>query len=204
MALLDWLLPAATIGSSIYSANQANRGAEAQANAAQAAGQQSLAQYYQSRQDLLPYTETGTQALFQLADLYGVARPDGRGGYTAPGTFQGTPGYQFQMDEGQRAIDRSAASRGNLQSGATMRASQRYGTGLANQEFNNYANRIASLAGLGQTSTGNVASLGQQAAGQAGNALMAGGAAQASGYGAQAGIANQGIGNLLYWLGSRK
>jgi hypothetical protein len=204
MALLDWILPvAATVGSSLYSANAQRDAANAQAQAAQGAGQQSLAQFYQTRQDLLPYSETGTQALFALSDLYGIPRPTGQGGYTTGRAFEGTPGYQFQMDEGLRAIDRSAASRGRLQSGATQRAAQRYGTGLASQEFNNYSNRIASLAGLGQTAGTAVGQIGQNAAADAGRSAVAAGQAMGSGYTGTAGALNQGIGNLLYWYGRR-
>jgi len=198
---LDFLLPAAVIGSAWLSNDAASNASDAQSQAAAQAGQQQLAMYNQSRADLLPYRETGNQALFALSDLYGVPRPDGQGGYTTGRGFEGTPGYQFQMQEGINAIDRSASSRGRLNSGATQRAAERYGSGLAANEFNNYANRLASIANVGQTATSNTASLGANAAGAYGNAVMAGGQARASGYTNQAGAVNQGIGNALYWYG---
>jgi hypothetical protein len=50
--------------------------------------------------------------------------------------FQGDPGYQFQIEEGQRALERSAAARGaGPISGATMRALARYSQGLADQAY---------------------------------------------------------------------
>jgi len=75
-----------------------------------------------------------------------------------------------------------------LMSGGMGRELTRYGQGFASGEFNQYANRLASLAGIGQTSTQATGQLGQQAAGQYGNTsnalgqtIMSGGTAQASG-----------------------
>lgn len=51
------------------------------------------------------------------------------------------PSYQFRFNEGQRAVDRSAAAGGSLYSGGTLRALNRYGQGVANsayqQDFDN-------------------------------------------------------------------
>jgi hypothetical protein len=107
--------------------------------------------------------------------------------------FQADPGYQFRLQEGMKALDRSAAARGGLLSGATLRGAQRYGQGLAADEYTNAFNRyqaeraarlnpLQSLAGMGQTTA---ATLSNQA-GQFGES-MAQGAAQmgnirASGY----------------------
>jgi hypothetical protein len=56
--------------------------------------------------------------------------------------FQKDPGYQFRMDEGLKAIDRSAAARGSLNSGATLKALTNYGQNLASSEYNNAYNRF--------------------------------------------------------------
>ena len=45
------------------------------------------------------------------------------------------PGYQFRYEEGINALDRAAAARGLLSSGRVMREVQRYGEGLAAQEY---------------------------------------------------------------------
>jgi hypothetical protein len=109
---------------------------------------------------------------------------------TAPdySSFFKSPGYEFRYDEGIRALDRSAASKGMLMSGGMMRELERYGQGLATSEFGNYANRLASLAGIGQTSAFQSGQIGSVAAGQVGqssNALgqsiLTGAEAQASG-----------------------
>ncbi|KKK74367.1 hypothetical protein LCGC14_2884500, partial [marine sediment metagenome] len=50
--------------------------------------------------------------------------------------FYKSPGYDFRFQEGTRAIDRSAAARGQLMSGGIVRELTRYGQGLASSEFN--------------------------------------------------------------------
>ncbi len=123
--------------------------------------------------------------------------------------FQETPGYQFAYDEGIRALDRSASAGGRLMGGGHERELIRYGQGIANQEFGNYANRLASLAGVGQSAVGtgaqagsataaNVGNILMQGASNQGNALMAAATARASGYTGVANAANSGINNYLF------
>jgi hypothetical protein len=57
------------------------------------------------------------------------------------GDFQADPGYAFRLSEGMKALDRTAASRGGLLSGATLKGAQQYGQGLASQEYQNAFNR---------------------------------------------------------------
>lgn len=56
--------------------------------------------------------------------------------------FNVDPGYNFRQEEGQKAIERSAASQGNQLSGATMRALARYGQDLGSQEYGAAFNRF--------------------------------------------------------------
>lgn len=51
-----------------------------------------------------------------------------------------TPGYQFALDQGNRAIQASSAARGGLLSGASIKAAQRFATGLADNTYMNQAN----------------------------------------------------------------
>lgn len=41
--------------------------------------------------------------------------------------LQATPGYQFQLEQGQKQLDQSAAARGGLLSGAQLQAAQQFG-----------------------------------------------------------------------------
>lgn len=122
--------------------------------------------------------------------------------------FEATPGYAFQRDQGTSAIDASAAARGMLRSGATLKAQERFGQGIAAQEYNNYLNRLSGISGVGQASTGQIGALGTSVAGQIGNnALMggqgaansalAGGAARASAYNSMGSAINNLAGNAL-------
>lgn len=95
--------------------------------------------------------------------------------------FRETPGYQFNVSEGQKAIDRSAAARGMALSSSTLKAHERFRTGLADQTYGEYMNRLAGVSGAGQAaSTTTFGGYQQNAAalsdlyGQKGNALAAG------------------------------
>lgn len=70
------------------------------------------------------------------------------------------PGYQFGMQQGQQALDRKIAAMGGRVSGASLKAAARFGTDYASSGYNaayqrgqDRLNRLASLAGIGQTAT---------------------------------------------------
>lgn len=97
--------------------------------------------------------------------------------------FQADPGYAFRLAEGQKALERSAAARGGLLSGATGKALTRYGQEMGSQEYLNAFNRyqaerqarlgpLQSLAGVGQTSAQNLGTMGGTYGANVGNALI--------------------------------
>lgn len=123
-----------------------------------------------------PFYDTGVNALTKLA-----AASD----YTPFGMqqFQADPGYGFRMSEGIKALERSAAQRGGLMSGATGKALQRFGQEMGSQEFTNAFNRyqaerqarlgpLQSLAGVGQTTAQQLGAAGQGYAGAANQLAM--------------------------------
>ena len=59
--------------------------------------------------------------------------------------FQSSPGYQFQMDQGLEQLQNNMGSKGLLNSGAAMKAMNEYAQGVANQDWNNWANRETGL-----------------------------------------------------------
>ncbi len=63
--------------------------------------------------------------------------------------LRNTPGYKFAFNEGQRAVQTGAASRGTLLTGGTLKALNRYGTGIADQTYDQATKRFLSLAELG-------------------------------------------------------
>lgn len=116
--------------------------------------------------------------------------------------MRSTPGYQMGLDEGNKQIQSSAAARGGLNSGATLKALQKYGTDYADARgWQPYINQLQSLSGLAQTAGGQIGSYGQNFASQAGqNAQNAANARAQSTY--QAANARlwgtQQAGNYLY------
>ena len=99
--------------------------------------------------------------------------------YDPMAKVRATPGYQFRLGEGLQGVERSAAARGNLFSGANLKALDQYGQDYATNEFGNYANRLANLSGTGQTTATNLGTLGQNYATNYGNNVT--GAANAAG-----------------------
>jgi hypothetical protein len=158
-----------------------------------------------------PFREAGLKGqnrLLELLGLGGDVNAPGYGKYATaeftPAMFQADPGYAFRMSEGMKALERSAAARGGLLSGASMKGIQRYGQDLASQEYTNAFNRfqamragtlnpLQSLSGGAQTSanvlTGAAGTLGQQL----GSNIIGAGNAQAAG---QIGSANALMGGL--------
>jgi len=215
---------AITAGGALLGANANKSAAKSAANASQQATDMATAeqrrQYDLSRQDQQPWLQTGTAALNQLGSLYGLqannpgqgtfgtaqqgaAVPDGQAGNMAG--FFASPDYQFRQQEQMRALTARNAALGIQDSGAAQRSALQLSGNLASGEFNNYANRLSALAGVGQTAANNNAQLGQNYAGQVGNLAMnnasnlassyqAQGQANAGLYGSLAGIANGYIG----------
>jgi hypothetical protein len=142
-----------------------------------------------------PFREAGLTSQNKLLDLMGLS-PGAGGKYAkdfSMADFQADPGYAFRMSEGLKALDRTAASRGGLLSGAALRGATRYGQDMASQEYTNAFNRyqtnranqlnpLQSLMGAGQTAAGQVGAAGQAYATNAGNAYMNAADARASGY----------------------
>lgn len=64
-----------------------------------------------------------------------------------PDSIQNTGAYQFQYNQGQQALERSAAAKGMSGSGNVLAELMRYGQGQASQAYDTEANRLAGLAG---------------------------------------------------------
>jgi hypothetical protein len=119
---------------------------------------------------LAPYQQAGSSAITKMSNLL-----------QNPSSITQDPGYQFGLQQGVQGVDRSAASKGSLYSGATLKALDRYGTDYAgtklNQTLQNYGN-VAQLGATGtQTAANNLTNLGNAGAGAAmynGNVLQNG------------------------------
>ena len=206
----DLIGKVASTGLSLYDSYQQGQAAQnigdIQYNAANSAAGVQQNMYNQNRVDTRPYRDIGSSALYNIAALNNVEY-EGAPGTTAErrdaafGNFEASPGYNFRQTEGIKALDRSAASRGRLQSGAQDKAILDFGQGLASQEYGNYQNRLSNLAGIGQTATGQTGQVGQYAAGQIGQSTQNAGTARASGYAGAANARSNSLSNLAYMYG---
>ncbi len=100
----------------------------------------------QSQQALQPYLSAGSQGLDSL-----------KAGFD-PSQLTEDAGYQFRLNQGNQALERSLAARGLGSSGAALKAAQDYGQGLAAQSYNDaytqWLNRNSGLANYGASATG--------------------------------------------------
>lgn len=193
------------IGGAAISAHGAQSAANTQANAANQAAATQLQMYNQTRSDLLPYMTTGTSALGQLANLWGI----GPGGNGTPNAAAATsaltqfPGYQFGLQQGGQALDRSAASRGLLLSGAQLQAAQQFGTNYAMQQaWQPYVSQLNSFASLGENAGAQVGNNGLQTAQNIGQAQLSAGNAQANGILGTTNAIGNGFNSLLSSYGN--
>jgi len=135
--------------------------------------------YEQQRTDLAPYRAAGEAGQNKLLEYLGIGGNAGAAGYGKYATAEFTPeafaagqdpGYGFRMSEGLKAVDRQAAARGGLISGAALKASQRFGQEMASQEYGNAFNRYQTIRGNTLSPYQNLQSVGLNAANMTGAA----------------------------------
>lgn len=179
-------------------------GSGGQARAAAEANRVQREMYDQTRKDLSGYRDLGQTGLGQLSSNLGELT-----GTFDMSKFQQDPGYDFRMQEGQKALERSAAARGGLLGGATAKALARYGQDYGSQEYDKAYNRfnqdrdqryskLMDIVGVGQNSAAQQANAGQNYASAYGQNVMgaanANAAARAAEGSALTGLIGQGIG----------
>lgn len=184
-------------GAVIGAAGAVVGGAMASKGAKDAAGSQSAAtadaiaeqrrQYDLTRADFAPYRAAGAQALGQLQT--DINAP------TTAADVMSDPGYQFGLDQGRRALSQRIAAGGGRVSGAALKAATRFGTdygstgyGAAYQRKQDRLNRLAALAGIGQTSTGASAHAGANSSNAISGLISSQGDATAAGQAARGSI----------------
>lgn len=160
-------------GEAKQAARAQEQGYEQAGGTIQAGGDRALSRYS-------PYAATGRQANRMIQDVMS-------GDYSG---FTESPDYQFRLEEGNKALDRSAAGRGMLLSGAQMKDSQRFNQGLASTEYGNWYNRLVGQQGLGANVAGGMAGIDQNTARGVADTQIGGAGARASGYMADANIKN--------------
>lgn len=146
--------------------------------------------YAQNREDLAPWRDAGGNALARLMGQWGE-------------NYQQSPSYNWRLSEGLRAVDAGMSARGLRNSTARDRAAGRFADGLASQDYEQWWNRGAALAGIGQSATGQGVAAGANFANNASQTMVNGANTLAGIYG-QAGNANAAgsIGASNAWAGA--
>jgi len=213
---------AGVIGGSLISSNAAKGAANTQSDAANRASDLQMQQFQQMQQNLAPYMQLGSSTIPMLQQMLSGDR------LNTPFSFnptmqqlEQTPGYQFTLQQGNKALDNAMAAKGLSLSGAQMKGLDAYNTGLASntfqqqyqnalQQFNtNYGqatdqyNRAAGLVGLGQNAAAGVGNAGIQTGSNIGNTMTSGANALAAGQVGSAnalsgGLSGLGANGLLY------
>ena len=181
--------------------------AQIQAQQAQAAREQQERFFNIAKAGYDPYSQFGQEATNRYATLMGLRPGEGSGSLMEMPTraqIELDPGYEFRFSQGMRGVNASAAAKAGLQSGAALKAAERFGAGEASQEYGNAYerfmrnrnNQIAMLQGgvgtgltaaqgMGNLATGTGTNIANTmiGAGQAmGQGLENAAAARASGY----------------------
>lgn len=223
---------AAGLAGSAMQAGAASDAADTQAAAANRSADMQNAQWQQTQANLRPFLQFGTSAINPLQRAMGYDSnwnldPNNilNQQFIAPSAEDAaqTPGYQFTLDNGLRAVQNSASARGLGSSGAALRGAADYASGLANSTYNdvfsralntfntnygaatNRVNRLNTLVGSGQNAAATNGALGSQAMNSIGDSLMGGANASAAGRVGSAnalanGLSNAGSNALLYGM----
>ena len=185
----NFLVPAAaSIGSALIGSHAASSAANTQAAAADRSAEVQREIFQQQRADLEPWRQAGVNALAPLVAAVGE-------------TYTQSPGYDFRFREGVRAIDNAASRRGMVDSGARDKALMRFGQGIAADDYNTWYNRMAGIAGVGQTATGQGNSLAGAYGANLANIYGQGANAQAAGTVGQANAITNALMNGLTLYG---
>ena len=174
---------ATLIGGSMQ-ASAASDAAGAQSAAAQAgideqrrqfdAVQKLLAPYVQAGNTALgglsPYAQAGAPALQQQMALAGLGGNQAQ--QAAINQIANSPLLQAQMRQGEQAMLQNASATGGLRGGNLQGALAQFRPQMLQQAITDQYGRLGGLTALGQTTTQNLAQLGQSSAAGTGSAAM--------------------------------
>lgn len=175
------------IGSAIIGANAAQGAANTEANAANSANQTQWNEYQTTLANEAPYLQAGNSALSTLnSEMPSLTAP-----FTTS-DFHESPGYEFQLNQGLQAMQRSAAAKGLLSSVGTQQNLNNYAQGTANTDYqtalSNYMNSnsqrynmLSGLVNVGQNAAGMNANAGANYANASSANTMGAANAQAAG-----------------------
>lgn len=152
-------------------------------------------QYNQTRQDYMPYTTAGNNAIQSLDELIRLSMGGGNGTPPTRATdemlaaqaelearVKGMPLYQSMYRNGEEAILQNAAATGGLRGGNTQRGLADFGSDVLSNVYQQTLANLGQVANLGLGATGSVANFGANTANATSNLTSAIGSAQANNY----------------------
>ena len=228
------LIAGATIGSGLLGAGTSLLGSGKASSAAKDAANQAQMRYLQTRADLAPFTGIGSTAAGNALSLAQGGPTGGGPDYIAmaqqnlplqmtQAELEKTPGYQWNLAQGLKATQSTAAARGLGVSGASLKGAATYATGLADSTYKNQFdmaqqrfgdilslntgqqgnltnqfNRFNALAGIGESAAAGTGTIGASLANTSANATQQAGLDQAAG---TTGVSNALTGAVNSYLG---
>ncbi|OWV62588.1 hypothetical protein ATY75_12250 [Rhizobium sp. N122] len=199
------MVATAIVGSAVVGAGASMAGSAMQAKSTKKASDVQERMYQQTREDLLPYNEAGQNATKMLSNrLTELTSPI----VMDQATLEKTPGYQFNLTQGLKSTQNSAAARGLGTSGAALKGAATFATGLADSTYQNQFNnantnqtnaynRLMGLASLGESAAAQTGAYATQTGQSIGNNLIQGGNAQAAGINGAANSLTNGVNNYM-------
>lgn len=193
---------AAIIGGSVVSGVLGGRAAKKAGRAQQAGAEAGIAE--QRRQfDITtglqrPIFEAGDVARQELLASLGLAGPEAEAGFFE--RFKETRGQQFLRQQQEKSLLRSGAAIGGLGGGNIRTALQQQAEGRAAGRLGEFQNRLAGIAGAGQTAASQTGQFGQATAGNIAQLQASAGQARASGILGQGQAIQQGLGGAFTGL----
>jgi len=155
--------------SAYHQADATKSAAKTAANATEASTQASIAEQdkalAQQAQLSQPYRDFGQQSLGQLSSLLGL------GGADPTAALRATPGYQFQLAQGNQGTLNAATASGMALSGNTLESLSRFNQGLADSTYQQTVGNAQFGAQLGQAAAAGQAANVGNAAGNISNSL---------------------------------
>lgn len=176
-------------GAAVVGAVGSNIAAGTQASGQKAAANTQLQMFNTITGQEQPFMNAGVGATNDLTQLLGTSPatgPNGTAGNTGlPGGYltqqfnptqqqlENYPGYQFQLQQGDLAIQNANSPTGGALSGSTLKQLMSFNQGLAGTNYQNYFNqfqtqqnnifsRLSAIAGLGQNAASNTGTAGTQ------------------------------------------
>ena len=196
---------AGSLVSAEVSSNAAQSAADTQAGAAQNTAAMQQRMYDQNQSNLKPYNEQGQTS---LSTLTGKMADGSLGGQFTGADYLANkdPGYKFQLDQGNQALQNSQAAGDGVMSGSAMKGLIDYNQGRAatgyqsayqrwlTSQQNTYG-QLSGVASLGENAAAQAGNTGANYANSIGNTIMGGANASAAGQIGSANAISGGINN---------